>query len=530
MIRCPNSTGTTGRSYGINQVNDIGAFTLDLDAMGKQIDAGDSTLNWQSTTSIIDLSLEGDLKQQGTSSLEANITAAAAAGDKWYSNPSILPNWSSYNRAGFWIRSNVATTAGQLKFEIDDTANLVSPVVSVNVGALSANTWTYQSLALGSPPSGVASYGINYAADIGAARIDLDYLLLGPGSPTFSAGIGGSTNINVVFLDVASGGTVTVTYGSGGGASGVTTPNTAQVYTFSTSTRDSVTGTLTAIGTSPTIETNAQPSIVSWSDDPDPVAVNHPITFQGGWSDANAGESVKMFVCKTNSLISQATGGCSAGTWFASPGYTTNVLQSGDYTAQSADIITSPNSYFIFICDVKQVSNSCSSSVTGNFTAQNESITFSISANAVSFGSVNATASRYATTGGGSGSETEAHTLTVLTNAQNGYIVLVRGSTLTSPLGPTITAIGGTNTLPSPGSEQFGLRLTRTSGSGTVTAPYAASGFAYAADASTTSQVASGIQDSTPTVFSVRYLANVAQTTEAGSYVTTLTYVATATF
>jgi len=156
--------------------------------------------------------------------------------------------------------------------------------------------------------------------------------------------------------------------------------------------------------------------------------------------------------------------------------------------------------------------------------AGSQSLSFSLSDNSVGFGTLTSGASTYATGDtNGSGTEVEAHQIVAAVTGTNGYIITVQGATLTSG-GNSIDAIGGTNTAPSVGSEQFGLRMTASGGSGSVTAPYAASGFAYAADASTASQVASTSGTSTNTTYSVRYLGNIGVGTEPGSYSTTLTY------
>lgn len=161
-----------------------------------------------------------------------------------------------------------------------------------------------------------------------------------------------------------------------------------------------------------------------------------------------------------------------------------------------------------------------------------QSLTFSISDSTIGFGALSASAARFAN-GATTGDTVEvgAHTLSASTNATGGYIITVRGATLTHTSNGsfTISAIGGTNTVSAPNTEQFGLRAT-TAGPGTVTAPYAATGFAYAATVSTASQVASGAGDGASTIYSARYIANISAPTEAGSYSTTLTYVATATF
>lgn len=170
-----------------------------------------------------------------------------------------------------------------------------------------------------------------------------------------------------------------------------------------------------------------------------------------------------------------------------------------------------------------------------NFDATNNdcwiinTLTFSISDNTVGFGTANAGTSRYATGDtNGSASEVEAHTLSISSNAENGYSLTVYGPTLTSGAN-TITAIGGINTLPNPGTEQFGLRMTASGGSGTVSAPYAAAGFAYDG-ASSPDEVASTSGLSAVTVYSIRYLLDIAATTDVGSYATDLTYIVTSNF
>ncbi|MSU74909.1 MAG: hypothetical protein EXS55_00105 [Candidatus Magasanikbacteria bacterium] len=157
------------------------------------------------------------------------------------------------------------------------------------------------------------------------------------------------------------------------------------------------------------------------------------------------------------------------------------------------------------------------------------SLSFSISANTIDFGTLSSAAARYAGVGAGSDVEAEAHTLIASTNGNSGYTVTVKGATLTSGAN-TVSAIGNVNTASSAGTEQFGLRSNAAGGSGAVSAPYAAAGFAYAATGNTASTVASAAGASANTTYSVRYLANIGANTEAGSYTATLTYVATANF
>jgi len=158
-----------------------------------------------------------------------------------------------------------------------------------------------------------------------------------------------------------------------------------------------------------------------------------------------------------------------------------------------------------------------------------QALSFSISTNSIGFGTLSSSAARYANAAGtGSATEVEAHTLVAGTNSGSGYTITVNGNTLTYS-SFTINAIGTTNTASSPGSEQFGLRMTATGGTGTVSAPYAAAGFALDT-AAFPDEVASATGVSADTTYSVRYLANIASNTEAGSYTATLTYVATGNF
>jgi hypothetical protein len=158
-----------------------------------------------------------------------------------------------------------------------------------------------------------------------------------------------------------------------------------------------------------------------------------------------------------------------------------------------------------------------------------QSLTFSISDNTIGFGTLSSGSSKYATGDTtGSASEVEAHNIVVGTNAANGYTMTATGTTLVSG-GNSIDAIGAANTAAAPGTEQFGVRLAASGGVGTVSVPYAASGFAFDTTAFP-DQIAGASGASANTTYSARYLANITANTEAGTYASTITYVATANF
>lgn len=159
-------------------------------------------------------------------------------------------------------------------------------------------------------------------------------------------------------------------------------------------------------------------------------------------------------------------------------------------------------------------------------------ISFTISTSSIFLGTVSPSFARYASSDNlvGSNTEVEAHTLNVITNASNGYTVSAKGQTLTSGT-TTIAAIGAVATTSLVGTEQFGIRLVASGGSGTSTSPYNTSLFAYAATATSSSQVANAVVgDNATTTFSVRYLANISPTTLPASYTANVIYVVTANF
>ena len=163
------------------------------------------------------------------------------------------------------------------------------------------------------------------------------------------------------------------------------------------------------------------------------------------------------------------------------------------------------------------------------------SITFGMSGNAADLGILTPTQSQYATGGSGSGGSTgevEAHNFTVTDTSPNGYSVSIVGQSLTDSIsGHIISPIGATNTAPNPGHEQFGLRINASGGTGVVSSPYSGAGFAYTADATNASQICSASTgDGVTTTYSVRYLSNVAPTTNAGTYHSTLQYLVTGNF
>jgi hypothetical protein len=83
---------------------------------------------------------------------------------------------TSYTQIHLWVYSSVNLTAGQAQFLMDDTSACASPIETIDLPAIVANTWTRVSLAIAVPAScgAIASIGLKMTADVGAANIYLD--------------------------------------------------------------------------------------------------------------------------------------------------------------------------------------------------------------------------------------------------------------------------------------------------------------------------------------------------------------------
>ncbi len=165
-----------------------------------------------------------------------------------------------------------------------------------------------------------------------------------------------------------------------------------------------------------------------------------------------------------------------------------------------------------------------------------QSITFVISTTTIYFGTLGSGAAKFASSTNPLGDtvETIAHTLAVSTNAPSGYNISIRGQTLTSQQtsSSTISAIGSSVASSTAGTEQYGIRATVSGGTGaTIDSTYsAATSYGYDATATTSATFATGSGTTNTSTYSLRYVANIGGTTEAGTYVANMVYVATANF
>lgn len=118
--------------------------------------------------------------KDGTAFVRLTVGAGAGVELLAYHNITSV-DLSAYDSVGFWIRSSVATNAADLKFLIDNTNGCGSPLETLDIPALTANTWTWVNLTLADPSllTAVVSIGITQAVDKGACTIDIDQIVAG---------------------------------------------------------------------------------------------------------------------------------------------------------------------------------------------------------------------------------------------------------------------------------------------------------------------------------------------------------------
>ena len=114
-------------------------------------------------------------KRKGTGSNKLIFSTSASAG-QIVSDSISSTDISKYDYLECWVKSTVATSSGNLKILLDDTASCASPIETLSVPALSADTWTFVRINLDNPETDTAiiSVGLEYDSDLGACTVWLD--------------------------------------------------------------------------------------------------------------------------------------------------------------------------------------------------------------------------------------------------------------------------------------------------------------------------------------------------------------------
>ena len=134
----------------------------------------DATADWdEATVANVTRTVDTQHYKTGGASVRMVVASGAAAGLVLASKAISSLDLRKYDYVEFWLESTVATAAGDLQLLLDDTALCVSPVETLSVPALVANTPTFVRVALANPrlDSAIISVGLKYTVDIGACAI-----------------------------------------------------------------------------------------------------------------------------------------------------------------------------------------------------------------------------------------------------------------------------------------------------------------------------------------------------------------------
>lgn len=230
-----------------------------------------------------DIVVDTTTKKEGTGSIMCEDTNGLPDNnDDWGFVYDSNQNWETFcnggdcTQIGWWQRAVVATEA--FEFDVSSTTDISTAITGASCAGsvTSANTWEYRTCDISTANlTTVKAFGFsctnNTCNPFETDRFWVDEFLIGPGVPTFS----GTSPwlITVRFLDLAAANTVTVTYGSGGGSSGVTNSATAAVHAFTTQSKTLVDGTYTSISSHPTVTLSSGPT-------------NDQLMRHGKWLDA----------------------------------------------------------------------------------------------------------------------------------------------------------------------------------------------------------------------------------------------------
>ena len=125
--------------------------------------------NVTSTADVVDFRV-------GAGSAKLVVAIGSVAGEILASEAITSTNLSTATAIRLWIKSSIATAAGNLKLLLDDTASCASPIESIDFPALLAGQWTLVTLPLVTPGActAIISIGIKQVIDLGACVINID--------------------------------------------------------------------------------------------------------------------------------------------------------------------------------------------------------------------------------------------------------------------------------------------------------------------------------------------------------------------
>ena len=143
------------------------------------IDDVDTPSSWATGSSDISLATDTSDIKEGTAALDVTVDAAFTSGLIAYIDISAL-NLSSHFSVTLWIKADSSVAANVLQLVLDENAGCASPEETLNIPALTANTWLNpllkltKSAATPADIDAIQCVGIQAASDPGAITFSID--------------------------------------------------------------------------------------------------------------------------------------------------------------------------------------------------------------------------------------------------------------------------------------------------------------------------------------------------------------------
>lgn len=141
---------------------------------------------WTANTNVT-ASIETTIKKSGSGSAKLAVASGFTTGVAAYKAIASL-DMTKATQIRFWIRSSINISANHLQFLIDNTAACASPLELLDIGALTADTWSQQTLSFATPANltAVIALGLKVVTDNGACNIYIDKIELVSETRTFN--------------------------------------------------------------------------------------------------------------------------------------------------------------------------------------------------------------------------------------------------------------------------------------------------------------------------------------------------------
>lgn len=113
-------------------------------------------------------------KKVGSASAKLVVEDSVSAGTILATEAITPTDLSDHRAIRLWIKSSTALADGDLQLLLDNTANCSSPVDSIDLFGISADTWTQIVVPQANPAGGIISVGLKMVNDRGAFEVKLD--------------------------------------------------------------------------------------------------------------------------------------------------------------------------------------------------------------------------------------------------------------------------------------------------------------------------------------------------------------------